>query len=95
MDGAGCNHRSGRSRDRGHAGITRARVLALLRGAGVTVVEKTLSYEDFLSADEVFTAGNFAKVAPVTGLDDVRFEPGPVFRRARQLYWDFAHGRLS
>lgn len=74
------------------AGITRARVIALLRGAGVPVVEKTLSYEDFLSADEVFTAGNFAKVAPITGLDERRFEPGPMFRRARQLYWDFAHG---
>ncbi|WP_232629362.1 branched-chain amino acid aminotransferase [Methylobacterium sp. Leaf118] len=77
------------------AGITRARVIALLRGAGVEVVEKTLRYDDFLGADEVFTAGNFAKVAPVTGLDEVRFEPGPMFRLARQLYWDFAHGRLA
>ncbi|KQP34648.1 aminotransferase [Methylobacterium sp. Leaf102] len=75
------------------AGITRARVIALLRADGVTVVERTLSYDDFLAADEVFTAGNFAKVAPVTGLDEVRFEPGSVFRRARALYWDFAHGR--
>ncbi|WP_336488006.1 branched-chain amino acid aminotransferase [Methylobacterium nigriterrae] len=74
------------------AGITRARVIALLRSSGVTVVEATLSYEDFLNADEVFTAGNFAKLAPITGLDDRRFEPGPMFRRARQLYWDFAHG---
>jgi branched-chain amino acid aminotransferase len=74
------------------AGITRARVIALLRGAGVTVVEATLTYDDFLAADEVFTAGNFAKVAPITGLDERRFEPGPLFRRARQLYWDFAHG---
>jgi branched-chain amino acid aminotransferase len=76
------------------AGITRARVIALLRGAGITVVERTLAYADFLKADEVFTAGNYAKVAPITGLDEVAFEPGPVFRLARQLYWDFAHGRL-
>ncbi|WP_430912915.1 branched-chain amino acid aminotransferase [Methylobacterium sp. sgz302541] len=74
------------------AGITRARVIALLRGAGVNVVETTLSYADFLAADEVFTAGNFAKLAPITGLDDRKFEPGPMFRRARQLYWEFAHG---
>lgn len=73
------------------AGITRARVIALLRGAGIPVVEATLSYADFLAADEVFTAGNFAKLAPVTGLDDRKFEPGPLFRRARQLYWEFAH----
>ncbi|UMY15554.1 branched-chain amino acid aminotransferase [Methylobacterium organophilum] len=77
------------------AGITRARVIDLLRCDGVTVVEKTLAYADFLQADEVFTAGNFAKVAPVIGLDEIRFEPGPLFRRARQLYWDFAHHRLG
>lgn len=77
------------------AGITRARVIGLLRGDGYDVVEKTLSYADFLAADEVFTAGNFAKVAPVTGLDDVRFEIGPVFRRARELYWAFAHDRAA
>ncbi|MDP4026070.1 branched-chain amino acid aminotransferase [Methylobacterium sp. NEAU 140] len=77
------------------AGITRARVIALLRGAGVPVIEQTLTYDDFLRADEVFSAGNYAKVAPVTGLDDVRFEPGPMFRLARQLYWDFAHGRAG
>ncbi|MEA1834490.1 branched-chain amino acid aminotransferase [Methylobacterium durans] len=74
------------------AGITRARVIGLLREAGVTVVEATLAYEDFLKADEVFTAGNFAKLAPITALDEARFEPGPIFRKARQLYWDFAHG---
>ncbi|GEO97819.1 branched-chain amino acid aminotransferase [Methylobacterium haplocladii] len=73
------------------AGITRARVIALLRAEGVAVVEKTLLYDDFLQADEVFTAGNFAKVAPVIGLDDARFEPGPIFRLARKLYWEFAH----
>lgn len=74
------------------AGITRARVIGLLREAGVTVVEATLAYADFVAADEVFTAGNFAKLAPITALDDARFEPGPIFRKARQLYWDFAHG---
>ncbi|MER2263699.1 branched-chain amino acid aminotransferase [Methylobacterium oxalidis] len=74
------------------AGITRARVIGLLREAGVTVVEATLAYADFLAADEVFTAGNFAKLAPIIALDDARFEPGPIFRKARQLYWDFAHG---
>ena len=74
------------------AGITRARVIALLRAAGITVLEQTLTYADFLGADEVFTAGNYAKVAPIIALDDVVFDPGPIFRRARELYWNFAHG---
>ena len=72
-------------------GITRQRVIGLLRGDGVTVVEATLKYEDFLGADEIFSSGNFAKVAPVIRIDDRSLQPGPFYSRARKLYWDFAH----
>jgi branched-chain amino acid aminotransferase len=72
-------------------GITRQRVIDLLRGDGVTVVEATLRYADFQNADEIFSSGNFAKVAPVIRIDDRALQPGPFYRRARQLYWDFAH----
>src|SRR6202047_4667173 len=37
------------------AGITRQRVISLLREAGVKVVEKTLSYNDFKEAAETFS----------------------------------------
>jgi branched-chain amino acid aminotransferase len=63
-----------------------------LRAAGVTVVEATLKYQDFLGADEIFSSGNFAKVAPVIRIDDRSLQPGPFFQRARKLYWEFAHG---
>jgi branched-chain amino acid aminotransferase len=72
-------------------GITRQRVIKLLQEAGVTVVEKTLTYADFQTADEVFSSGNFSKVSPITRIDDRALEPGPFYRQARQLYWDFAH----
>lgn len=72
-------------------GITRQRVILLLRADGVTVVEKTLAYADFERADEIFSSGNFAKVAPVIRIDDRSIQPGPFYRRARELYWDFAH----
>jgi branched-chain amino acid aminotransferase len=72
-------------------GITRQRVIGLLRGDGVTVVETTLTYQDFLTADEIFSSGNFAKVAPVIRIDDRSLQPGPLFQRARKLYWEFAH----
>src|SRR6266436_7501775 len=72
-------------------GITRQRVIELLRGEGVTVVEATLRYADFLAADEIFSTGNFAKVAPVIRIDDRQLTPGPFYARARRLYWDFAH----
>jgi branched-chain amino acid aminotransferase len=72
-------------------GITRQRVIELLCGDGVTVIETTLRYNDFVNADEIFSTGNFAKVAPVIRIDDRRLEPGPFYTRARKLYWDFAH----
>jgi branched-chain amino acid aminotransferase len=71
-------------------GITRQRVIGLLRADGVTVIEKTLRYADFLAADEIFSTGNFAKVAPVIRIDDRELQPGPLYTRARKLYWDFA-----
>ena len=74
-------------------GVTRQRVIALLRTDGVRVVETQLKYEDFLAADEIFSTGNFQKVAPVRGIEDRVLPIGPVFARARGLYWDFAHGR--
>lgn len=66
-------------------------MIDLLRGDGVSVVESTLSYADFLGADEIFSTGNFAKVAPVIRIDDRPLQPGPFYRRARKLYWEFAH----
>jgi len=72
-------------------GITRQRVIDLLRGDGATVVEKTLRYADFLAADGVFSRGNFAKVAPVIRIDERSLQPGPFYKKARKLYWDFAH----
>jgi branched-chain amino acid aminotransferase len=73
-------------------GITRQRVITLLREDGVTVVETTLSYADFQGADEIFSTGNFSKVSPYTRIDDHALQPGPFYRKARALYWAFAHG---
>lgn len=72
-------------------GITRQRVISLLGGAGVTVSETTLAYEDFQQADEIFVAGNFGKVTPVGRIDERPVALGPMFAKARSLYWEFAH----
>jgi branched-chain amino acid aminotransferase len=72
-------------------GITRQRVIELLRSDGITVLEATLRYADFVSADEIFSTGNFAKVAPVIRIDDRQLMPGRFYERARKLYWNFAH----
>jgi branched-chain amino acid aminotransferase len=73
------------------AGITRQRVIGLLRDNGVTVIEKTLTYKDFETADEIFSTGNYSKVVPVTRINDRKLEFGPLYTRARELYWTFAH----
>lgn len=73
------------------SGITRQRVIGLLRENGVKVVETTLKYSDFQSADEVFSTGNYSKVAPVTKIDQRTLPVGPVYTKARELYWAFAH----
>ncbi|MGB7703243.1 MAG: branched-chain amino acid aminotransferase [Pseudolabrys sp.] len=72
-------------------GITRQRVIKLLREAGVSVVETTLSYRDIQTADEIFSSGNYSKVMPVNRIEERSLQPGPVYRKARELYWDYAH----
>src|SRR5918994_4499282 len=74
-------------------GITRQRVIQLLRDNGVTVMESALRYEDFANADEIFISGNYSKVMPVLRIDSRDLQPGPFYRRARELYWAFAHDK--
>ncbi len=72
-------------------GVTRQRVLALLREDGQDAREATLSFADFETAAEIFVVGNYGKVTPVKRIESRDLQPGPAFRRARDLYWDFAH----
>ncbi len=71
-------------------GVTRRRVIALLRQAGVTVEERTVTFEDVLDADEVFSTGNYGKVLPVIRVEERDFQPGPMSQKARDLYFDYA-----
>jgi branched-chain amino acid aminotransferase len=73
-------------------GITRQRVIGLLREAGVTVTETTLTLADLLAADEVFSTGNYGKVMALTRFEDRVLPAGPVGALARRLYRAFAHG---
>lgn len=72
------------------AGITRKRIIGLLRDAGVEVRETTLRYPDVLAADEVFLTGNFSKVLPVVRVEDHHYQQGKFADLARRLYNDFA-----
>ncbi|PZR00461.1 MAG: branched-chain amino acid aminotransferase [Cereibacter sphaeroides] len=72
------------------AGITRARHIANLRADGVDVREVVMTFDDVAAADEVFLSGNFSKVMPVTAFENRSYQVGPVTKRARETYWDWA-----
>ncbi len=74
-------------------GITRQRLIGLMRDDGIEVQERTVTIQDVHDADEIFNSGNYGKVQPVTRFEDRKLQPGPIYRRARELYWDFAHSR--
>lgn len=71
------------------SGITRRRLIQLLRTDGIPVEERTLTPRDVERADEIIVCGNYGKIQTVVRYEDRLLDPGPVFRRARQLYMDF------
>jgi branched-chain amino acid aminotransferase len=72
------------------AGITRLRTIRLLRDAGVTVEERTVTPADLEGADELFTTGNAGKVQPVSRYESRELQPGPLARQAHELYMAYA-----
>ncbi|MEC8852139.1 MAG: aminotransferase class IV, partial [Pseudomonadota bacterium] len=72
-------------------GLTRQRCIALLRGAGETVIERAVTVADLHTADEIWSTGNHAKLLPMTRFEDHDMQTGPLFTKARDLYWEFAH----
>ncbi|MGF6275487.1 branched-chain amino acid aminotransferase [Massilia sp. UYP11] len=71
------------------AGITRARVMALLAAAGMQVEERSVKATELNTAREIFSTGNYGKVTPCTRYEDRTLEAGPVARQARELYLAF------
>jgi branched-chain amino acid aminotransferase len=74
-------------------GITRQRVINLLRDVGTEVRETTLTKQDILDADEVFCSGNYGKVLPITKVEDRHYQAGRIYQKARDLYFDFARSQ--
>ncbi|MCH8334004.1 aminotransferase class IV, partial [Candidatus Sumerlaeota bacterium] len=71
-------------------GITRQRIIQLLREDGFQIVERTIPPEELATAEEAFGTGNYAKIAPCTRLLGRELAIGPIFKRAYRLYLDFA-----
>ena len=71
------------------AGITRARVIALLAEAGVTVEQRTVKPEELSGALEIFNTGNFGKVTPCVRYEERSLAVGPVATLARDRYFAY------
>ncbi len=75
-------------------GITRANVLRACREAGIPCFEKNFTLSQVYSAEEAFTTGTFAGLAPVRSIDgrtigdDAPALPGPMTTRLQALYRD-------
>lgn len=69
-------------------GITRGLVIEVAREAGIPVFERNFSLTHVYGADEAFTTGTFAGVAPVGSVDGrvLGAERGPIVERLQQLY---------
>ncbi|MDP3668700.1 MAG: branched-chain amino acid aminotransferase [Telluria sp.] len=72
------------------AGITRARVIALLAEAGVEVEQRTVRPEELDTALEIFNTGNYGKVLACVRYEGRTLAPGPVAALARARYFAYA-----
>lgn len=78
------------------AGITRQSVTTLLSDDGYEVLEKSMVPADLETADELFFTGTAAEVTPIREVDGwFAGSPGPVTRRAQELFGDAVGGRLT
>ena len=69
-------------------GITRCVALEVARDAGIAARERNFSLTDVYGADEAFTTGTFAGLAPVGTIDGrvISTQRGPMVERLQQLY---------
>ena len=79
-------------------GITRGSVMTLLEDDGHAVREADLTRSDLYYADEAFFTGTAAEVTPIREVDGRPVgdgTPGPVTRRAQELFMGAATGKLD
>lgn len=73
-------------------GVTRDVLLTILRQNGLDCVEKIITKEALLTADEVWLTSSMREIAPVVQLDQQAVatgKPGPLWVKANQLYQAF------
>ena len=57
-------------------GITRQSVIQIAKDLKLQILEKDISYDDFLNADEAFFTGTAVEITPISKLDDKHISDG-------------------
>ncbi len=76
-------------------GITRDTVIRIATDLGHPVVQKLISVNELLSADEAFFSGTYAEIAPIKQVGHIAIgarSPGPVTREVVGMFQRAIHG---
>ena len=76
--------------DRFLNGLTRQTVIQIAKDMGIEVIERRIKPEEMKGFDEIFLTGTAAEVTAVGQIDAQHYQVGPVTRKLRQAYADFA-----
>ena len=77
-------------------GITRNTVLHIAKDLGLDVVQKRITRDECLIADEMFFTGTAAEVTPIRELDRVQIgigQRGPVTEKIQSAFFDIVGGK--
>ena len=77
-------------------GITRDTILGFARDAGIPIVEKQMTRDEFYIADEAFFTGTAAEVTPIREIDNRIIgegSRGPITELLQSRYFDTVAGR--
>lgn len=70
-------------------GVTRRRIIKLIRELGMEVVERDITPFELITAEEVFLTGTGAEILPVTKINGIQIGdgvPGPITRKVMQEF---------
>jgi len=72
-------------------GITRQRIIKLLKKNNYKIYEKTINPNELYEADEIFSTGNLNKIQPIIKFENNDLGYGPITKEIYKLYMDFAY----
>jgi len=78
-------------------GITRDSVIRIASDLGLPVVQKLVSVNELLSADEAFFSGTYAEIAPIKEVGHYTIgtkAPGPITRKIMDVFYRALRGEI-